>query len=192
MLTAAFGSLAMVMLQEGVHQDTHHASMFLGVIALCMVMQAVAVIAAAGAAWKLIRKMDGVADAFQQKSAPVLAKADALIDEIGPRVRVMSANAEQVSYVVRTKVDEMASTIDELNRTVQDINERSRVQVSRVDGIVTDALTTTYEVSRTVQESIKGPVRQVAGIIAGLKAGLETLLERSPFKPKARPDRYDL
>jgi hypothetical protein len=32
-----------------------------------------------------------------------------------------------------------------------------------------------------VRESIKTPVRQIAGLIAGVKVGIETLIARSPF-----------
>jgi len=62
---------------------------------------------------------------------------------------------------------------------VQEINGRTRMQVSRVDGMVTEVLVATSEISQSVQQSIKVPVRQVAGIIAGLKAGIETLIARS-------------
>jgi hypothetical protein len=39
----------------------------------------------------------------------------------------------------------------------------------------------TEEISSTVQQGIKAPIRQIAGVVAGLKAGMETLIARSPF-----------
>jgi methyl-accepting chemotaxis protein len=96
-------------------------------------------------------------------------------------VQGITENVEQISYTVRGKVDELGVTVSQLNQTVSEINGRTRVQVSRVDGIVTDALTATQEISSSVQHSIKGPVKQVAGLVAGVKAGLETLIARSPF-----------
>jgi methyl-accepting chemotaxis protein len=105
-----------------------------------------------------------------------------MLHELSPKVRSLTENAEQISYAVRTKVDELGVTVSELNETVREINGRTRVQVVRVDGIVTDALVATEEISQTVQNGIRGPVRQIAGVIAGLRAGLETLIERSPFR----------
>ena len=61
------------------------------------------------------------------------------------------------------------------------------MQVTRVDGIVSDALEATAEISQTLQQGIKGPVRQIAGVIAGFRAGLETLIQRSPFNRSAAP-----
>jgi len=93
---------------------------------------------------------------------------------------------------VREKVDELSATVAELNRTVSDVNFKTRVHVARVHGMVEDALDTTQEVQATVQESIRKPVKQIAGIIAGVKAAIDTLIARSPFKPKGYDEPYDL
>jgi len=186
-------SMALVYFQQsGGHQDTHNGVIWLAVIGIAMILQSLAVVGAGFAAWKLMKKIDSITDAFEQKTGPIIQKSNALLDELGPKARAIITNAEETSYTVRVKVDELANTVDHLNRTVREINERSRVQISRVDGIVTDALTTTYEVSRTVQDSIKGPVRQIAGIVAGVKTGIETLIARSPFGVKSGPGKYDL
>jgi hypothetical protein len=65
---------------------------------------------------------------------------------------------------------------------VKDANKRTQAQVARVDGMVSEALHTAQNVSRTVQEGVRKPVQQVAGIVAAVKRGVETLVERSPFK----------
>ncbi|MFC6644031.1 hypothetical protein ACFQBQ_18505 [Granulicella cerasi] len=186
----ALNSVAVMMFQDG-GVDQHKISIWSAVIGLALVAQAAGVCIAAAFAIKMFWKVERLTDSFEHKTAPLIEKATALVDELGPKIHTVATNVEQTSYVVRAKVDELAMTVDQLNRTVQDVNERSRVQISRVDGIVSDALATTYEVSRTVQESIKGPVKQVAGVIAGLRAGLETLIARSPFGG-GRPSPYDV
>ncbi len=85
---------------------------------------------------------------------------------------------------VRVKVEELGVTVSELNETMREINGRTRVQVRRVDGIVSDALQATEEISQTVQHGIKGPVKQIAGVIAGVRAAIETLVARSPFRSR--------
>jgi methyl-accepting chemotaxis protein len=187
----ALTSVAMVMFQDTTG-DQHKLTIYSLVIAVALVGQAVGVCAAAIFASRLLHKIVSATDSFEAKTTPLIAKATALFEDLTPKIHTITTNVEQTSYVVRAKVDELANTIEQLNRTVQDVNERSRVQVSRVDGIVTDALATTYEVSQVIQDNIKGPVRQIAGIIAGLKAGIETLVERSPFKIKRDPGPYDL
>jgi hypothetical protein len=46
---------------------------------------------------------------------------------------------------------------------------------------VTDALNATEEMSHTIQDGIRAPVRQIAGVLAGFKAMIDTLISRSPF-----------
>jgi hypothetical protein len=50
--------------------------------------------------------------------------------------------------------------------------------------MVSEALDTTEDISRTVQEGIRVPVREIAAIIAGIKVAVETLIDRSPFKKR--------
>jgi methyl-accepting chemotaxis protein len=192
-MVVALNSMAVMMFQEAGGADQHRLTIYSFVIALALVAQAVGVCVAAAFAVKMFVKVDKLTTAFDVKTTPIIEKAEALLDELSPKLKSITTNLEQTSFTVRAKVDDLANTVEELNRTVQDANERSRVQISRVDGIVTDALATTYEVSRTVQESIKGPVRQVAGIIAGLKTGLETLIARSPLGRRGSSQNpYDL
>jgi hypothetical protein len=119
---------------------------------------------------------------MEAKISPMVDKTHALVEQLGPKVHTITTNVEQISYTVRSKVDEFSVTADELNRTVKDANKRTQAQVARVDGIVNEALHSAQNVSRTVQESVRKPVQQIAGIIAGVKRGIETWVERSPFK----------
>lgn len=174
-------------------RDVHWLMIFAGVIAAAMVAQALGLIGSAIFASKMLKKVEHLSDSFDQKTTPVMLKATALLDDLGPKIRSVSANVEQISYTVREKCDELGATLTQINRTVVDVNARTQVHVARVDGMVADALDTTAEVSRVVQDGIRTPVRQIAGIIAGFKAGIETLAKRSPFgKGKGLGNPYDL
>jgi uncharacterized protein YoxC len=161
--------------------DIHLAMIFLFVIMLALVAQAIGVVIMGGFAAKLLHRVDGIANIVEQKTGPILDRTSQILNELSPKVQSISENAEQISYTVRNKIDELGVTVSQLNQTVAEINGRTRVQVSRVDGIVTDALIATEEISLSVQQSIKTPVRQIAGIVAGVKAAVETLVARSPF-----------
>ncbi len=191
---------AAVLLQDAefTRRDIHLAMIFLFVIALVMVLQAVGVMIGGVFAAKMLVRMKGVADRMERKTEPILDKANMMLQDLTPqvhsfaekvqaitdKVQSLAENAEQISGTVRVKVDELGVTVSELNETVREMNVRTSMQMARVDGIVSDALHATEEISKTVQDGIKGPVRQIAGIVAGVKAGLETLVARSPFKSR--------
>lgn len=174
---------AFIFFQEsGISQhDVHLSMIFLAIIALALILQAIGVVIAGAFAAKLLYRVNGIAESVERRTGPMLDKTNQLLQELAPKVQSLTENAEQISYTVRAKVDELGVTVSELNDTVREFNGRTRVQVARVDGIVSDALGATEEISLSVQNGIKAPVRQIAAIIAGLKAGIETLIERSPF-----------
>jgi len=192
----AINGLMMFVFQSGdpmTGHDMHLLMIFAGIIAAAMVAQAMGLVGSAIFASKMLKRVDHLTDSFDRKTTPVMKKAEALIDDLGPKIRAVSTNVEQISYTVREKCDEIGETLSQINLTVSEANLKTRIQVARVDDIVTDALATTEEVSRVVQDGIRTPVRQIAGIIAGFKAALETLVKRSPFgKGKGFENPYDL
>jgi methyl-accepting chemotaxis protein len=165
--------------------DVHWAMIFIGLIAAALVVQAIGVLIAGSFAAKLFRRVDGIASELHERTTPLIDKATALVQELAPKVTAITQNVEQASYTVREKVDELGATVSQLNETVQGINERTRLQVVRVDGIVADALQATEQISESIQAGIRVPIRQVAGVVAGVKAAVETLAARWPFRGRS-------
>jgi methyl-accepting chemotaxis protein len=175
---------AVVVLQvtsELTQRDIHWAMIFLAVIALSLVAQAVGVLISAAFGAKLLRRVNAIACIVETKTGPIMDRTASILTDLEPKVKSIGESADQISSTVRVKVDELSVTMTELNATMRDINGRTRVQVQRADNIVSDALHATEEVSQTVQQGIRGPVKQIAGVIAGVKAAMETLAARSPF-----------
>jgi methyl-accepting chemotaxis protein len=175
---------AVVVLQstsELTQRDIHWAMIFLAIIALALVAQAVGVLISAAYGAKLLQRVNAIACIVETKTGPIMDRTASILQDLEPKVKSVGESAEHVSSTVRAKVDELSVTLTELNATMRDINGRTRVQVQRADNIVSDALHATEEVSQTVQHGIKVPVRQVAGVVAGVKAAMETLVARSRF-----------
>ncbi len=59
------------------------------------------------------------------------------------------------------------------------MNAKTRAQAARVDGMVTSVLNTTAEISDTLQQAVKVPVREFTGLVNGFKAGLDVLVGRA-------------
>ena len=175
---------AVVLLQvsELTRHDIHLAMIFLAIIALALVVQAVGVLISSAFGAKLLHRVNSIADIVETKTGPILDRTNAILEDLAPKVKSVTGDAEHISTTVRSKVEELGTTVSELNDTMREINGRTRAQVKRVDGMVSDVLQTTEEISQTVQHGIKGPVKQIAGIVAGVRAAIETLVERSPFK----------
>lgn len=185
----SLGCLALAFLQDDalLQHDLHLIMIFMAIIAVAVIAGFLGICIAGLMGLKLIRKLESMAERAEGKVSPLLEKSRVLVEQIGPKVHTITTNVEQISYTVRSKVDEFGVTADEINRTVKDANKRTQAHVARVDGIVNEAVNTAHNVSRTVQDNVRKPVQQIAGIIAGLKKGIETWVDRSPFKRHVPP-----
>ena len=162
-------------------RDIHWAMLFLAVIALAMVAQAIGVLISAAFGAKLLRRVNAIACIVETKTGPIMDRTASILQDLEPKVKSVGESAEHITSTVRVKVDELGVTMTELNETMREINGRTRVQVRRADDIVSDAMQATEDISQTVQNGIKGPLKQVAGVVAGVRAAVETLAARSPF-----------
>ena len=201
----SLGCLALALLQDdgGLARNVHWIAICMFIVAIAVAVGFLGMCIAGIKVLQLMRKAEALAERLEGKVSPMIDKTHALVEQLGPKVHSITTNVEQISYTVRSKVDEFGATADEINRTVKDANKRTQAHVARVNGILDEALHSAQNVSRTVQEGVRKPVQQIAGIIAGIKKGVETWVDRSPFRrpmptaeeygtyePPAPPPRY--
>ena len=145
---------------------------FVGMVAIAMVVQAIAVIVLAIGAVKARKRALEIAEEVREKLMPVITGTHDMIRDAGPKVKIITENLVETSHVVRSKAAEFDATASELNM-------KARVQAARVDGMVTSVLNTTAEISETLQRAVKVPVREFTGLVNGFKAGVDVLVGRA-------------
>jgi methyl-accepting chemotaxis protein len=145
---------------------------FVGLVAIAMVVQAIAVIVLAIGAKKASTRALEIADQLHTKLMPILDTTHTVIHDSAPKVKIITENLVETSHVVRSKAQEF-------DATASDLNMRTRAQAARVDGMVTSVLNTTADISETLQRAAKVPVREFAGLVNGFKAGLDVLVGRA-------------
>ncbi len=134
-------------------------------------------------------------------SADLQPKIAAVTSDLKPKIASVTSDVQHISSVVRSKVDEAGLTFTKINQTVekvnetvqgynvtaQDVNVKAKGQVERVNGMVSDALTTTQQVSKQIQHGIKVPVEKIASWVTAAKIGIENLSEKIPFLHQNQP-----
>ena len=145
---------------------------FVGMVAVAMVVQMIAVIVIAVGAAKASKKGLEIAEELRTKLGPILDTTHGVIQDSAPKVKIITENLVETSHVVRAKAAEFDVTASELNM-------KTRAQAARVDGMVTAVLNTTAEISETLQRAVKVPVREFAGLVNGFKAGVDVLVGRA-------------
>jgi hypothetical protein len=151
-----------------------------GLIALGMIVQAIAVIVMAAGAAKASKRALEIADDLRTKMMPILDMTHSVLHDSAPKVKIITENLVETSHVVRSKAAEF-------DATASDLNMKTRAQAARVDGMVTSVLNTTAEISDSLQKAVKVPVREFAGLVNGFKAGLDVLVGRAKEFGRGRP-----
>ncbi len=151
---------------------------FVGLVALAMVVQAVILVALGMAVMKALKSVLATVEEFKPKAAAIAesargiaGSAQEIIRDVVPKVKVVTENVVEVSHVVRNQVAEFDATLSEANRKTQK-------QVHRVDGMVTSALNATAAMATTIHEGIQVPVRQMHKMVTSTKSGVDTLIAK--------------
>lgn len=154
---------------------------FVGLVAVGMVVQAIVVAGMAVGAAKTRKRVMEMAEELRSKVIPLIDRSHELVHEIAPKVKVITDNLEHTSHLVRTKADEFQVTA-----TVA--NAKTRAQVERVDGMVTSVLDATTDAATMLSNAVRVPARELSGLVNGLKAGIDVLLGR---RNGSRPEAVD-
>lgn len=96
--------------------------------------------------------------------------AEIVADSRDP-VRSVTADLAEVARVLR----ERSGSVDEV---LDDLLDRFRLQVIRVDQTITGVLEKVDKTTATVQRNIIGPVSEASAVLKGIQAGLDFFLSR--------------
>jgi hypothetical protein len=154
--------------------NSHLLMVFVGMVAVALTVQAVALIVMAVGAAKARKHGLEIAEDLKMKILPLIAEAHSMVRDTSPKLKVITENLVETSHVVRAKAAEF-------DVTMSDANDRARMQIARVDTMVGKTLTTTQELMSTLENAVRVPVREVAGIVNGLKAGLDVLIGKAKY-----------
>jgi hypothetical protein len=153
-------------------------------VPLFIICTAVAVMIQAGilvALYFAIRKTSGRVEALASevtsKALPAIDTAQQLLVTVKPRVEDIVVNAEQTARMAR-------SQMERLDATVNDIVDRTRLQVIRADELVNRTMDKVEETTEMVHRTVVSPIRQLSGLMQGVSAGLEFFLGRKRRQPR--------
>jgi uncharacterized protein YoxC len=118
------------------------------------------------------KKVTEALDKVNEHLYPILGTSRQLLEDISPKLKVITANLVETTETIRQEVHHIDSVVGE-------VVDKSRVQAARVDGMVTDTLSTVAQAAKTVEDGIAAPIRQIHGMLNGLRAGLDVLRSRS-------------
>jgi methyl-accepting chemotaxis protein len=146
---------------------------FTAVTAVSVLIQASAIVAMFFGARETQKKVHALVEDFRVHVLPSVGTAKALIEDLSPKLKVITSNLVETSGKVRTMTEEV-------NEAVKDVTERARAQAAHVDGMVQGTLDHIDNATTTIQHGISVPLRQLNGILNGVRAGMNVMLHKTP------------
>lgn len=142
---------------------------FTAVTAFSLLLQACCLLGMAIVLRKSMKKMQALADEAKAKAYPVITSAQALLDDIGPKLKTATSEFSEVSQKVRHQANSV-------NETLDSVLEKANVQIRRIDEMVTGTMDAVEHASRAVELAVAAPTRRVSGILHGLRVGMGVFL----------------
>jgi hypothetical protein len=143
-------------------------NVFVALTGIAVVLQAGILAALYLTMRKSSARMEALAVEVKTKALPALETAQEILTELRPKLTVIADNLMETTYSVRSQVERM-------DATVNDVVDRARLQIIRGDELLTRTLDRVEETSDMVHNTVVSPVRQFAGLIQGVTAGIEFL-----------------
>lgn len=138
----------------------------IAVTTAAVVIQACILIAMYLAVRKSTERMEALATEVKTKVLPAAETAQSMLQELRPKIEIVVNNMSETTTVVRAQ-------LQRLDATVQDVMDRTRLQVIRADELVSRTLDRVEETTEMVHKTVVSPVRQFSGLIHGVTAGVE-------------------
>jgi hypothetical protein len=125
-------------------------------------------------------RMETLAFQIHSRALPTLDMAQKMVEDSRPKVEAILTNLAASSTMLRQE-------LERIDVSVADVVDRARLQVIRVDELVSHALDRVEDAGEMVHHSVVSPLRQAAGVLQGLTAGLATLFNKGPYARATRP-----
>jgi hypothetical protein len=151
--------------------------LFIAVTTFAVVVQMGILVALYFAVRQSTARMEALATEVKSKVLPTVETAQSIMEELRPKIEVMSTNFAESSDMLRNQ-------LGRLDATVTDALDRARLQVIRADELLNRTMDKVEETSEVVHKTVISPLRQVNGLMAAISTGVDVFLGQKRRHPR--------
>ncbi len=154
-----------------------YLTIFIGLTTVALVAQATALVMAYLRLAKLDEETKATRQQLREQLGPILRNVEDTSITVRENSRVIFDDLSAMSYTARKQVDKFDRISDELA-------DRLRLQIIRVDELLTVTLDNLEHAGTAVRENVIGPVKEAAAVIQGVKAAIDFISARRGSKER--------
>ena len=162
--------------------------LFIGITALSMTLQAIAI-------WRAAKTVRKIAAELQQETR----KLEAAVESISARLTQVSESLEPVRQLgnelnenVRFVMGAVRRTTEQVDELVKEVIRLGHEQAQRVDGLVTDTIEKVEQTSEVIQKDVLRPILEIGSFFKGIQSGLSFLLGRRKKEAATKSNEEEL
>ena len=133
---------------------------------------------------KMAAQVKTATDEVKAQAMPLLengkhiqAQIQHVLETSSPKLELVLDNAAAITTTAHNGIGRVESTLN-------DVLDRTRLQVIRADEMVTRAMDSVEETTEKVAHSVTSPVKHASGIMHGISTGVGTFFgQKKPRKP---------
>ncbi len=163
-------------------------TIFIAVTAGAVVLQMLILAAMYFTMAKLSTHLKSAADEVKTHVLPLVENAKALQSDIKKIVETSAPKIELVLDNSAAITTTAHAGLGRVENTLNDVLDRARLQVIRVDEMVTRAMDTVEDTTEKVAHTVTSPVKHASGVVQGISAGLSTYFGQGRKRPGGPAD----
>lgn len=144
---------------------------FVVITALAFVVQAVVMAGIFFALRGVHSQIQDIRRVVDQRIEPLAQSLTELVVSSQAPIQRITANCGEISQILRQRTAQADLVLAE-------VLERSRLQIIRLDQLISTLMDRVDSTARAVERSVVAPLREVSAVAAGVRAGLEFLRSR--------------
>jgi hypothetical protein len=133
---------------------------------------------------KMATQLKAATDEVKTQAMPLLengrhiqAQIQHILETSSPKLELVLDNAAAITTTAHNGIGRVEGTLN-------DLLDRSRLQIIRADEMVTRAMDSVEETTEKVAHSVTSPVKHASGIVQGISTGFGTFFgQKKPRKP---------
>ena len=141
------------------------------IVALCVV-QTITLLVLVLTFRKWSSRMAALAEDATRNAEPVLRAARELLADSKEKLNLVSQNLVEISQLTKNQVTRFDTLFT-------DLSDRLRLQMIRVDQLLSNTVARVEETTETIQRNVLAPIREISAILAGVRTALDYLRHRN-------------
>lgn len=138
---------------------------FVAITSLAVLIQAGVMVGLFLTVRKTSQRMEQIAGQVETRLLPILDSTRDLMADAAPKLKDITSQLVETSIILKSQMQRVDSTM-------RDVADRSRLQIIRMDHMLSSTLNKIEETTELVNETVINPVKQVSGIMQGLSVGI--------------------